>query len=411
MKSIVVIIHLLVRSAFNELLKQKLRSLLSVLGIVFGIAAVISMMAMAEGAKRETLEQISELGADSIILRATPLTETQKKTASLRRSRGLGDSDIASVEKLIPAVNQSSGLKEVPSRIAATIGETVFPVFSVKASFAEVHGLHLRQGRFICAMDEKLQQRVCVIGSEVAAGIGVDGRVGGTIRIEGVSFAVVGILSTRDYVQKEDSTITARNFNRAVLLPIGAEPTSDTRYSGYTDLIFRFSESRFVKPGAALIQQIVLSNHGGFEDFQTIVPIELLSQANRTRRTFNVIVGIIAAITLLVGGIGIMNIMTASVTERTREIGIRRAVGANRQHIVIQFLTESTLLTLIGGVIGFFLGAAGAFFIEVTTHWPAVITLWSVCVSLVVSAATGICFGIYPAYRAARMNPLNALRY
>ena len=126
--------------------------------------------------------------------------------------------------------------------------------------------------------------------------------VEGTIRIEGVSFTVVGILSTRDYVQQENSTITARNFNRAVLLPIGAEPTADSRYSGYTDLIFRFSESRFVKPGAVLIQQIVLNNHGGFEDFQTIVPIELLSQANRTRRTFNVIVGIIAAITLLVRG-------------------------------------------------------------------------------------------------------------
>jgi putative ABC transport system permease protein len=388
-----------------------MRSLLSVLGIVFGIAAVISMMAMAEGAKREILEQISHLGADSIILRATPLTGSQKKDAGLRGSRGLSDSDIASVEKMLPSVNHSSALREVPSRIASTTGETVFPVFSVKPSFAELRGLHLRQGRFICDIDEGAKQRVCVIGNEVAAGLGMDGRVGGTVLIEGIPFKVVGILSNRNYVQKENSTITARNFNRAVLLPVGTEPAEESRAGGYTDIIFRFSSSRYIKSGAAVIRQIVLTNHGGFEDFQTIVPVELLNQANRTQRTFNTVLGITAVITLLVGGIGIMNIMTASVTERTREIGIRRAVGANQLHIVIQFLTESTLLTLIGGIIGFFTGAAGALVVELMTRWPVVITGWSVCVSLIVSAVTGICFGLYPAYRAARMNPVDALRY
>ncbi len=405
------IIRPLLRSSFKELLKQKLRSLLSVLGVVFGVASVISMLAMAEGAKRETLKQISELGADSIILRSASLSEDQKKAAAVRLSQGLSDADIAVVEKTMPLVDKSSALREVPSSIAGPTEETVFPVFSTTSSFSDLKGLHIREGRFLCPMDESRRQQVCVIGNEVAAGLGMDGRLGSTVRIDKVSYAIVGILQNRDYVKKENSTIAVRNFNSAVFIPVGTEPAQNSWDGGYTDIIFHLSDSRFMETAADIIRRIVLENHGGYEDFQTIVPVELLNQFNKTQKTFNIVLGTIAFITLLVGGIGIMNIMAASVTERTREIGIRRSVGANRRHIVAQFLSESTMLTMTGGAIGFIFGIIGALLIQSMADWPIVITWWSVCVSLFVAAATGICFGLYPAYKAAMMNPVDALRF
>jgi len=405
------LIRQLLRASLKELLKQKLHSLLSVLGVVFGVAAVISMLAMAEGAKQETLNQIKELGADSIILRSASLSEDQKRTAAVRLSQGLSDSDIAVVERTMPLVDKTSALREVPSSIAGPTEDTVFSVFSAKSSFAEINGLYIREGRFLCPIDEGRQQQVCVIGNEVAMGLGMGGRLGRTVQIDKVSYTIVGILQNRDYVQKKNSAIAVRNFNRAVFIPVGAEPTQNLGDHSYTDIIFHLSDGRFIKTAADIIRSIVMVNHGGYEDFQTIVPLELLNQFNRTQKTFNIILGTIAGITLLVGGIGIMNIMAASVTERTREIGIRRSIGANRRHIVVQFLTESTMLTLIGGFIGFILGVVGAFLIQFLAEWPVVITWWSVFVSMFVAAATGICFGLYPAYKAAMMNPVDALRF
>ena len=402
----------LLRSAWRELRKQKLRSLLSVLGIVFGVAAVISMLAVAEGAKRETLRQIAGLGADSILLRNAVLTPEQKKAAASNRSRGLSDLDVASVERLFPAVEGSAAIREIASRIAAPVDGTVYQVFAVSPSFAALNGLRPQQGRFICPLDQHLGQRVCVIGAEVSAGLGDGGRIGATVQIEKRPFTEVGVLANREQARRKNSSVAVRNYNRAVFIPLGTEPAAvPASDPGYSELVFRFDDRQTIAAAARMIHRIVLNNHGGFEDFQTIVPIELLRQANRAQRTFNVILGTIAAITLLVGGIGIMNIMTASVTERTREIGIRRAVGANRRHIVSQFITESTLLTLIGGVIGFFLGAIGAFVVQWAAEWPVFISGWSVCTSFGVSSLAGICFGIYPAYKAAMMNPVDALRY
>ena len=401
----------LLRASFKELLKQKLHSFLSVLGIVFGVAAVISMLAMAEGAKQETLKQISELGADSIILRSASLSEDQKRQAAVRLSSGLSDTDIAVVEKTIPLVDSVSALREVPSTIAGPTEETVFSVFSAKPSFAEINGLQIREGRFLCPMDEDRRQQVCVVGNEAALGLGMEGRLGRTVLIDKVSYTIVGILRNRDYARKKNSAIAVRNFNRAVLIPLGAEPTQDLRESGYTDIVFHLSDGSYIKAAADIIRRVVLRNHGGYEDFQTIVPVELLHQVNKTQKTFNIVLGIIAGITLLVGGIGIMNIMAASVTERTREIGIRRSIGANRRHIVIQFLTESTMLTTIGGMIGFVVGIIGALMIQMLADWPVVISWWSIFISLFTAAGTGICFGLYPAYKAAMMHPVEALRF
>jgi putative ABC transport system permease protein len=369
------------------------------------------MLAMAEGAKRETLNQISELGADNIILRSVGLSEDQKRQAAVRSSPGLSDADISAVRGILPLVDNVSALKEIPSGIAGPTEETVFSVFSVKPSFAEINRLQIRDGRFLCPIDEDRRQQVCVVGNEAALELGVEGRSGRVINIDKVPYTIVGILQNRNYVKKRNSAIAVRDFNRAVFLPIGAEPTQNFTGNGYTDIIFHLSDGSFIKRVADIIRKIVLENHGGYEDFQTIVPVELLNQFNKTRKTFNIVLGIIAGITLMVGGIGIMNIMAASVTERTREIGIRRSVGANRRHILIQFLTESTMLTMTGGIIGFVIGVIGALVIQLSAEWPVVISLWSVCISLLAAAGTGICFGLYPAYKAAMMDPVEALRF
>ncbi len=402
------------RQAYQGLLQHKLRSLLSTLGIVFAVMAVVSMLSIAGGAKRETLEQIGQLGMNNIIVRALSLTEAQKLAASKRLSRGLNELDVASLRSGLPGVSHVAPLKEVQAATSASDREGLIQILGVTEAYRSVHDLSLREGRFIHGRDVENRSLVCVLGVEAARMIGSAGRLGGSVRIEDQEYRVVGILEERRQARNTVVALAVRRTDRAAFIPLGTDPPvtgTVTRSGELSEIVVQVAPGGDVRATAAVVDRILARNHGGVRDFRIVVPQELLAQARRTQRIFNIVLGCIAGISLLVGAIGIMNVMLASVAERTREIGIRRSIGASREHIVVQFLCESVLLTIAGGCLGVVLGVGGAFTIGAFAGWRTALTLWSITISMMMALGVGILSGFYPALKAAQLDPIVALRY
>ena len=296
---------------------------------------------------------------------------------------------------------------------SASIAQDPFEILAVTAAYQSAKGLTVQQGRFICSADVIRKNLVCILGAEVSRLLGNDGRVGGVLRLEDRAYRVVGILQERRWVRSRSRALTLRNYNRAVFIPIGTEvmhSDGQRAFGEVSEIWIRVAGNRDVHACAAAVSRVLTRKHGGVEDFQVIVPQELLMQAQRTQRIFNIVLGCIAGISLLVGGIGIMNTMLASVAERTREIGIRRAVGATRKHIVVQFLCESIVLTTAGGILGIILGVGGALIISNVAGWKTLLTPWSIALSILMAGCVGLVSGLYPAVRAARLDPARALR-
>ena len=402
--------HLL-RQVYRGLLQHKLRSLLSTLGIVFAVVAVVSMLSIAEGAKRETLEQIEQLGMKNIIVRALSLTQAQQLSASERLSRGLNESDVASLRSGLPTVSHVAPLKEVQAATSASDREGLIQILGVTEAYRSVNDLSLREGRFIHALDVENRSLVCVLGVDAARIVGSEGRLGGSLRIEDQEYRVVGILEERRRVRNTTQALAVRRTDRAAFIPLGTGPPLKGRSEELSEILVQVAHGNDVRAAAAVVDRILARNHGGVRDFQIVIPQELLTQARRTQRTFNIVLGCIAGISLVVGGIGIMNIMLASVAERTREIGIRRSIGASREHIVVQFLCESVLLTIAGGCLGVVLGVGGALTIGTLAGWRTVLTFWSIAISMIMALGVGILSGLYPALKASQLDPIVALRY
>ncbi|OQY15496.1 MAG: hypothetical protein B6I32_07115 [Desulfobacterium sp. 4572_20] len=404
----------IILDAWRALLRHRLRSLLSTLGIVFAVVAVVAMLAIAEGAKREILDQIEILGTNSVIVRTLQLTEAQQAAARRRLSHGLDLADATSLERAISAISCIAPLKEVKASLSASTSQNPFEILAITASYQSAKGLGTQQGRFICNADIVWKNLVCVLGHEVSRLLGNDGRVGGVLRLENRAYRIVGILQERQWLRSKSSALTVRNYNRAVFIPIGTEVMGAherKKFGELSEIWIRVVRNTNVRASAAAIKRILIQRHGGVEDFQVIVPQELLNQAQKTQRIFNIVLGCIAGISLLVGGIGIMNTMLASVAERTKEIGIRRAIGATRKHIVVQFLCESIVLTITGGCIGIILGIGGAVIISKVAEWRTVLTPWSITTSILMAGCVGLVSGLYPAVRAARLDPARALRH
>jgi putative ABC transport system permease protein len=275
--------------------------------------------------------------------------------------------------------------------------------------------LHLDEGRFIADGDVLQRNLVCVLGAEVARALGKHGHVGQTVRIENLEYHVVGVLGTKSWISGKNSALTTRNLNKTIFIPLGTEsalPKQITnKNDGLTEIILQIDHRKQSVEALPVLKRILEINHGGIEDYQIVIPQELLHQADRTQQTFNLVLGSIAAISLLVGGIGIMNIMLATVSERTREIGIRRAVGANKTHIVVQFLMETLLLTLSGAILGIVVGICFSVLISAFAGWNTIVKPWSILLSLSMATGVGLFSGLYPAFKAAAMNPIKALRH
>ncbi len=400
------------KKSFRSLMLHRMRSLLSTLGILFGVAAVIAMLSIGEGAKRETIEQIEQLGINNLIIRQIEQSEEQRHKASEKRSNGLSLRDVEALRENLPIADLVAPIKNVEAEL---IGDVSPEILAVTAEFASLKSLDIAEGRFISDKDISSRHLVCVLGAEVAQSLGRNGHVGQSVRIEGMQFQIVGVLKQRSWSEGKIPSLSSRNINKCVFIPLGTHLTvtrsPDFKFHTLTEIHLGVIPGYDTQQAALGAKRLLEVTHRGVEDYQIVIPQELLSQLSRTQRTFNLVLGSIAAISLLVGGIGIMNIMLATVSERTREIGIRRAVGANKSHIIVQFLAETLLLTLTGALMGIVCGILFSLLISFFAGWNTIVTLWSMTLSLLMASLVGLCSGLYPAIQAAEMNPITALRH
>jgi putative ABC transport system permease protein len=404
----------IVRDAWRALFRHRLRSFLSSLGIVFGVMAVVAMLSIAEGAKQEILDQIDRLGTKSVIVRSLSLTESQKTAPRRRLSHGLVLSDANALKNAIYTISSVAPVKEVKASLPTSLAQDPFEILAVTETYQVVKNLTVKQGRFVSNTDVVRKNLVCVLGEEVSRLLGDSGHLGEALRLEDRTFRIVGILHKRQWKRSKSSALAVRNYNRAIFIPMGTETMGAHAQTGFgeiSEIWLRVARNESVQACAEVVKRILNLKHGGVEDFQVVVPQELLIQAQKTQRIFNIILGCIAGISLLVGGIGIMNTMLASVAERTREIGIRRAIGAGQNHIVVQFLCEAIVLTTAGGCIGIIFGAGSAIIISRAAGWKTILTVWSVLASVIMGSAVGLVSGLYPAVKAARLEPVRALRH
>jgi putative ABC transport system permease protein len=409
------------RVALRSLLHHKLRSLLSVLGFVCGVMAVVAMISIGQGAKQETIRQIEQLGTHNIYIKAVALTDNQTAKARERLSRGLTLSDLQRIRAGCAAAAKIACLREINAPILGLPREMTPQVVACSENYAQLLGMHIVAGRFIAPLDRRRRNLVCVLGSETARQMEELGSPGGFIRIHHHLVKVVGILNRIEGQTDSSSTVSARNYNEMVFVPLEVAGTLDSPGPGQeektgitgrlSEIVVQVAQEADVVSTAGIVRRIMEVAHHNARDYQLIVPLELLRQAEQTQRTFNLVLGAIAAISLLAGGIGIMNIMLATVSERTREIGIRRAVGATRRHIWTQFLLESVMLTVSGGIIGLLCGFVAVAGISRMAGWPVAISLWAVVLPVIMSLMAGIFFGLYPARQAARVDPIVALRH
>jgi putative ABC transport system permease protein len=397
------------------LLLRRLRTLLSTLGIVFGVAAVISMVAIGEGARREAVEQIELLGTNNIRVQRLVLTGEQKEKADQRFSAGLTLDDEAAIRNQVPGLAGVAPLRLLEEEVRYEGRAGNAQVVGTNSQYQYVTNFRVDRGRFVTDIDVADTKSICVLGSEVAEDLfGFQDPIGAEIRVERQSFRVVGVMEGKVVREGRGAAIKVRNINRDIYVPI---TTALRRFSSENgplaieEIAIRVERSRDISPTAQRLGAILEQRHRGAEDYEVMVPEELLAQTRRTQRLFNVVMGSIAGISLLVGGIGIMNIMLANVSERTREIGIRRAIGATQVHVMTQFLVETVLVCLVGGFLGIVVGLVLAKGITVFAGWQTGFSPVSVVLAFGTAGTIGVLFGMVPARRAAKLDPVTAIRF
>ena len=401
--------------AIESLRGHKLRASLSMLGMIFGVGAVIAMLSIGEGAEQQALEMVERLGLRNIVIETKELA--REDLMEIREvSPGLTSRDIDAIVEAVPGIEWvAPRVKIEPYKVMTDGASTSGMAYGVSRYHFDRASFRLAEGRFLDALDERNHAQVCVIGSKIGHDLfGYDTAIGETLKVNDVWLEVVGVLESDIIDRQSLQGVRLSSTAGEVYMPYSTalrkfdHPPLD---SPYDQIVVRVTSDVSPWETTAVIDPLLQLLHGGAEDYTIIIPEELLAQSRHTQRLFNIVMGCIAGISLLVGGIGIMNIMLASVLERTREIGIRRAVGARQQDIRFQFIVESFSISLIGGVAGIFMGAAIAHIIAFYAEWPTLVTVWSVAISSGVSVTVGILSGLYPATRAAQLDPVVALGY
>jgi len=435
---------------FDAIIDNKLKSILTALGIIFGVAAVISMLAIGNGAEQEILEQIKMVGVNNIII--TPIESTgndnssenqEEKAGAKKFSRGLTLLDMKAIEQIVPTVNMISPV--ISYNYSAIIDGKSKPVVleGVNSNYFKLFNISLQSGEVFNRLQSDAGLPVCVIGDNIkTVFFNQENPIGQHIKCGQIWLKIVGVVERRDFtasasdemgISSSDNkifvpsqTILMRFKNRALVRADEVErstarrrmvtsttsaASSDDKNPNQLDkIILQVKETEQLGATANIVKRILLRRHSGLYDFEVTIPELLLKQQQRTKKIFNIVLGAIAGISLIVGGIGIMNIMLASVMERIREIGTRQAIGASRKDIVAQFLAESTLISISGGIIGIILGVALSKIITVFFDIKTIVSLFSIFIAFGVSALVGIMFGYMPAKRAAEKDPVESLR-
>ena len=418
----------------KSLWMHKLRSTLTALGIIFGVSSVIAMLAIGEGASRQAQEQIARLGSRNIIIKTVSPPEDTDVSSQNEGMRvyGLTYLDAERFRNSLPNVEVVVPSRRLTQQAWYRNRKVAIEVIGTVPWYPEISPVRVKSGRFLSSIDMHHKQGVCVIDEKVVKELFVfDDPLGQDVKMAGDYYRVVGVVSVADAVSAvktiDSGAAKGKGQGGANVGNIYIPLTTVKNRFGEVSLQFGTGgrsiekvelQEVIVKVGSiddVLLTrdtlETILSRFHKKNDYQIVVPLELLKQAKQTQRLFSIVLGSIATISLLVGGIGIMNIMLATVSERTREIGIRRALGARRRDIIIQFLTETLILTFLGGVLGISLGSLIPFMVTRFGQMPTVITGISLVLAFGISGAVGIIFGIYPAYRAANMDPIESLRH
>ncbi|MBS3762330.1 MAG: ABC transporter permease [Planctomycetes bacterium] len=413
------------RTGLKSLWRNKLRSGLTVLGITFGVCSVIAMLAIGQGASYEAQEQIKALGSNNIILQSVKPPQSQDISSSSSRvlAYGLTFKDARRIRETVPGVEVITQARKVRETVFHGRRQFDTNLVGTVPWYPTVTNARPLRGRFFNHLDMDARKAVCVLGQAAEKALfPLGGACGQLIRAGKRRYRVIGILSSLNrgevtqLEQRSDpdsdiyvplSTLQVHFGKTVVNRSAGSFNAEQVELH---ELIIQVDRLDRVTTVHRIVEQILAQDHKQ-KDYKAIVPLQLLEQARRTKRIFSIVLGSIAAISLLVGGIGIMNITLATIMERTREIGIRRAMGAKKRHIVEQFLTETVLLSIFGGLLGIALGISLPYFVTRFAGMSTIVTGWSLLLAFGISASVGLIFGIYPAYRAANLDPIDALRH
>ncbi|HEY8670247.1 MAG TPA: ABC transporter permease [Terriglobales bacterium] len=395
--------------AFRALRRNKLRSVLTALGIIIGVGAVIAMVSIGDGAKAQVEQQIASLGENVILIFSGSVTSSGIRT-------GWGSAGTLKIEDAAAIRREVSGVIAVSeevvstSQVAAGNQNWFTRIYGESPEYFDIRQWALSDGTIFTPQDVRSANKVCVIGRTTASQVfGLESPIGQILRVKGVPFLITGVLTPKGLSPQgtDQDDIVIMPYTSAMKRVVGG-----TTLRGVN---VQVASPNDLAPGQQQIAELLRQRHniraGRDDDFTVRNQQEIAETATQTSRVMTVLLGAIASVSLIVGGIGIMNIMLVSVTERTREIGVRLAVGAHGRDILTQFLIEAVTLSSLGGVIGILLGLGSSQLLSAVAHWPTLISMTSIVVAFFFSAAVGIFFGFYPAREAARLDPIEALRY
>jgi len=386
------------------------------LGIIFGVASVIAMLSIGEGAKREAIAKYQDLGVNNIIVREKSLSDNELEEVRAKFSQGLSIQDADVIREIVPGVVRVATQAEINTDIKYSDKSLKSTVIGVSPEFLPMMNYHLSEGEFINDNHYKQRLKVCVLGAGVAYGLfQKENPIGKMVKIEDQWLEVVGVLESKTLFTETVGELAARDLNADVYVPLSTFLNRFSRENALASEIqqitVQIDNSDRLLEASKLIDEIVKRHHFNNHDYGIVIPYELLKQEEKERQIYNFLLGAIAAISLLVGGIGIMNIMLATVMERTREIGIRRAIGARKADIMSQFVTEAVAISITGGIIGVLLGVSLSLSVSLFTDISTYIRPYSILIAFAFSVIVGISFGYLPAKNAANLKPVDSIRY